>query len=496
MTVPDLDYADVLALIADGVELDRELIRRGGLREFVRLAWHIVEPVPLIGGWHLDIMCAHLEAVTRGELDRLVINIPPGMTKSKLTSVLWPAWVWTMQPSHKWMTATFDVTLAQRDAMAMRALVKSPWYQKRWPDTVVDESGNAKDTQGAFFSTAGGFRYSTTVRGGATGWHANTQLVDDPIKPSDVRGSPESARNALDGVWEWWRGTMASRKADPKRFARVVIMQRLHEGDLAARCVAEGYTHLMLPMRYEPERRCLTAWGADPRTEPGELLCPERFDEKAVADTEREMGSQVASAQLQQRPAPAEGNIFNRSWLLREWGVLPADCQYIQSWDLAFKDTATADFVCGQVWGYSEATYYLVHQIHGRMGMPETIAAIKAMTKLYPRATAKLIEDKANGPAVEQMMRREMAGIIMVNPEGGKTARANAVAPLFEAGNVRVPKAPWVDAWREEMASFPFAPNDDRCDATTQALNYMNGKSNLRYIQALKTIQKEVSGRR
>jgi predicted phage terminase large subunit-like protein len=208
------------------------------------------------------------------------------------------------------------------------------------------------------------------------------------------------------------------------------------------------------------------------------------------------MGSQVASAQLQQRPAPAEGNIFNRAWLLREWDVLPADCQYIQSWDLSFKDTATADFVCGQVWAYSDATYYLVHQIHGRMGMPETIAAIKAMTKLYPRATAKLIEDKANGPAVEQMMRREMTGIIMVNPEGGKTARANAVAPLFEAGNVRVPKSPWIDAWREEMASFPFAPNDDRVDAATQALTYINGKSNLRYIQALKVIQKEVNGRR
>jgi predicted phage terminase large subunit-like protein len=494
--VPDPDYTDVLALIADGVELDRELIRRGGFRAFVRLAWHLVESVPMIPGWHIDLICRHLEAVYRGDIDRLVINIPPSCMKSKLTSVLWPAWVWTMDPAHKFMSATFDATLAQRDAMAMRSIVRSDWYRKRWPDTQIDESGNTKDTQGVFFTNGGGFRYSTTVRGGATGWHAHTQIVDDPIKPSDIKGSPDSARTALESVLEWWKGTMASRKADPKRFARVLIMQRLHEADLAAYCVDDGYTHIMLPMRYEPARKCVTKWGADPRTEPGELLWPERFDEQSVCETEREMGSQVASAQLQQRPAPAEGNIFNRAWLLREWDVLPADCQYIQSWDLSFKDTATSDFVCGQVWAYSDATYYLVHQIHGRMGMPETIAAIKAMTKLYPRATAKLIEDKANGPAVEQMMRREMTGIIMVNPEGGKTARANAVAPLFEAGNVRVPKSPWIDAWREEMASFPFAPNDDRVDAATQALTYINGKSNLRYIQALKVIQKEVNGRR
>jgi predicted phage terminase large subunit-like protein len=464
-----------LAALLDDVALDRELVRRYGLREFVRLAWPIVESAPFINGWHLDLICAHLEAVSRGEIDRLVINVPPGCSKSRLTSVLWPAWVWTFEPAHKWMAATFDVTLAQRDAMAMRALVKSEWYQARWPSTVVDESGNAKDTQGVFFSTEGGFRYSTTVRGGATGWHSHTQILDDPNKPSELQGNPESARNTLDATWQWWRGTMASRKADPKRFARVVIMQRLHEADLAQRCIDEGYTHVMLPMRFEPERRCVTRWGSDPRIESGELLNPERFDEKAVCDTEREMGSQVASAQLAQRPAPAEGNIFKREWLTNEWDILPADIELMQSWDCTFKDSATADFVAGHVWGRSGSRYYLIDRVHARMGLPGTVAAVRALSAKHPGALAKVIEDKANGPAVEQTLRKEMSGILAVPPRGGKQARANAVSPLFEAGNVFVPSAkrcPWVDAWREEMASFPFAPHDDDVDATTQALTY------------------------
>ena len=127
-----LGAVESLAL-RDDPAIDVEDVRRGGLRKFVRLAWPQVEPAPFIHGWHLDLICEHLEAVTRGEIDRLVINVPPGCSKSRLTSVLWPAWVWTFEPEHKWMAATFDATLAQRDAMAMRALVKSDWYQARWP---------------------------------------------------------------------------------------------------------------------------------------------------------------------------------------------------------------------------------------------------------------------------------------------------------------------------------------------------------------------------
>ena len=467
--------------LLNAVAIHRALVAKGGLRKFIELAWPIVEPAAkFMPSWHIDAVAAHLEAVSRGEIRNLVINVPPGCSKSVITSVLWPAWQWTFEPQHRWMTATFDAALARRDALRMKALVKSRWYQERWPDTKINDGGDVQETMGVYHTTAGGFRFSTTVGGGATGWHCHTQIVDDPTKPEDLNVGSDTARGVLDRVWEWWRGTMASRQVDPSRFARVIIMQRLHELDLAYRCIEEGYTSVMFPMRFEPARRCTSQWYSDPRTEPGELLCPARFPEESVKKTETTMGSRVASAQLQQRPAPAEGNIFHRAWLSKEYTSVPDGARIVQSWDFSFKDSSTADFVAGHIWGFYEGKFYLIDRQHARMGLPESVAAIRRWASAYPAATAKLFEDKANGPAIEQTLRREMTGIIMLEPKtlgGSKEGRANAVAPLFEAGNVLVPSAtrcPWVEAWREEMASFPYAKNDDDVDATTQALIYLS----------------------
>lgn len=469
-----------LAALLDDVALDVELVRRLGLRKFIELAWHEVDASPFVSSWHIDAISDHLGAVTRGEIDRLVINIPPGCSKSTVVSVLWPCWQWSFEPEHKWMTATFDAMLARRDALRVRALLKSDWYRARWPKTRINDTGDVQDTMGVYHTTAGGFRFSTTVGGAALGWHCHTQILDDPVKPDDLNVDPDSARAALEKNWEWWRGTMASRKADPSRFRRVVIMQRLHEEDIAGRCIAEGYVHLMLPMRFERARACVTLWGGDKRTSEGELLCPQRFDEASVAKTEIDMGSRVASAQLQQRPAPAEGAIFQRSWMVKTWEALPANLRLVQSWDCSFKDSANSDFVAGQIWGYADGKFYLVDRVHRRMGLPETCAAIRAWALKYPTARAKLIEDKANGPAIEQVLRNEMTGIVMLEPKdlgGSKVARAHAVAPFFEAGNVYLPsavQAPWIEEWREELATFPFGRNDDDVDATTQALIYLD----------------------
>ncbi len=460
---------------ADDPSIDVEAVRRYGFAKFIELAWPIVESAPFVGGWHINAIADHLAAVSRGELDRLVINVPPGCSKSIITSVLWPAWCWTFEPEHKWMTATFDAALARRDALRMRALIKSDWFQRRWPATRINESDDVQATMGVYHTTAGGFRFSTTVGGGATGWHCHTQIVDDPVKPSDLQGDPDAARAALERSWEWWRGTMASRKADPNKFRRVVIMQRLWEGDMSSRCVEEGYTLLMLPMRFERSRACVTMWGGDTRAVEGELLCPERFSEETVAETERDMGSQVAAAQLQQRPAPAKGLIFERSWLANEYTEIPAGATYLQSWDCAFKDLASSDYVVGQVWAAFGSRFYLVDQVRARMSFPATCQAIRDLSTKWPKAIAKLVEDKANGSAVIATLKNEITGMIAIEPEGGKVARANAVAPLFEASNVLVPRAAWVGEWREEMATFPMGRNDDAVDATTQALIHMRG---------------------
>jgi predicted phage terminase large subunit-like protein len=489
----------MLPALEDRIGLQREIGLRGGLSDFVRMGWSQVESVPLIGGWHLDEICAHLEAVSKGQIKRLGIAVPPGMTKSLTVSVFWPVWDWIRRPELKWMFSTFDAELARRDSLRARQLLRSQWFNERWGEEVaLDESPDKQQTMGVYHTTGGGFRFSSSVGGRATGWHAHRQVVDDPTKPKDVQQGGDAAREALERTWLWWKGTMASRKADPHDFARVIIMQRLHEDDLIGRCIAEGGWELLcLPMRFEPDRKCKTMVGGDRRTQDGELLCPARFNEEAVTLAEREMGSLVAAAQLQQRPAPAAGAVFKREWLLKEWRELPASASLIQSWDCTFKGADNSDYVVGQVWAHSGASYYLVDQVRAKMDFPATVAAIKSLSKKWPRAVAKLIEDKANGPAVISALQKEVPGMVAVNPEGGKEARANAEAPLFEAGNVYVPapdamvggvpvNATWLHDWREEMAVFPRGRNDDQVDTTTQALCYMRAKSVNHYVEAVK----------
>ena len=235
---------------------------------------------------------------------------------------------------------------------------------------------------------------------------------------------------------------------------------------------------------------------SDPRTKPGELLWPERFGPKEIDDLKRSLGSYAAAGQLQQRPSPAEGGMIKRHWF-RFWQPPGANLPPIlvrypdgsgrqivaeeiglvdeqaQSWDCAFKGLATSDYVVGQVWGRRGSQFLLLYQMRGQMDCPATVRAVRQLSRLWPSCAAKLIEDKANGSAVIQMLANEIPGIIPVNPEGGKLARAAAVSPLIEAGNVYMPHPqffPWVNDFIEECAAFPNGAHDDQVDAMTQVL--------------------------
>jgi predicted phage terminase large subunit-like protein len=193
----------------------------------------------------------------------------------------------------------------------------------------------------------------------------------------------------------------------------------------------------------------------DPRCQAGELLWPARFDAEAVERLKRTLGSYAAAGQLQQRPAPAEGGILKRHWwkLCRE---MPRQFdELIQSWDCSFKETSSSDYVVGQVWGRIGAGKYLVDQVRRRMDCPTTIQEILRFSERYPKAQTKLIEDKANGPAVIAMLKHHLPGLIAVNPEGGKEARAHAVSPQIEAGNVYLLDPKWRLGWTDSLTNVP-----------------------------------------
>ena len=482
------------------------------------MAFPQVEPTPFVDNWHIEVLCDYLEAVSRNEIKRLVINVPPGTMKSLTVSVFWPLWEWIKRPETKWMFASYDATLAARDGRRMLRVLQTKWFQKRFDPRLTEIRPAATD----FDNTAGGFRFATSVAGKATGRHADIQVVDDPIKPHDMRGSLAVTKKAIDAVSTWWKETMASRRSDPETFRRVIVMQRLHEDDLAGEMLREGgWTHLCLPMRAEPSKVCVCldpgCTPEDPRTKEGELLWPERFPEDVVREDETVgMGPSVAAAQNQQRPTPAAGGIFQKSWF-RYWHnspdvpvpndpkfpcrdkvcrVLPEGGSLLQSWDMTFKGTDGTDFVAGGVWLHVPPDFYLLHQVCARMSFIEACRAVVDVSNRYPEALTKLIEDKANGPAIVDVLKSKFPGLVLVNPEGGKEARAHAVSGLFEAGNVFIPHddlASWVPAYRAQIATFPRVVNDDMVDQTTQALLRMRQR-HVPLVEAMRAVQKQLGG--
>ena len=465
------------------------------LRAFVEMAWPIVEPGGFQGSWHIDLVCEFLEAVTKGEIKRLVINIPPGCMKSLLTGVFWQPWEWIQHPSTRWAGASFDATLTLRDARKSLAIMHSDWYRARWGDIV--QLPEKIQAEGDFRNLRGGTRFCTSIPlGRITGRHYDRIIVDDPIKPM------ERSKESFEKVEAWRRGVVMSR-LEPKTLgggAMVVIMQRLHDQDMAGNVIREGWTCLRLPMRFESKFPCL----GDIRTVEGELLFPDRFDEAKVEEKLRDLGSTEFAAQYQQRPVPEGGAVFNAEWF-RHWTnrvTVPVPGgrevtipnrfdRVIISVDATFKDAATSDYVVIQVWAKKGPNFYLLHQVRERMGFEATCAAILRVCKLFPMATTKLIEEAANGAAIIDVLRKKVPGILPVKPLGGKEARAQAVAPVHESGNVYDPDplvTPWVGEMRAELTAFPFGAHDDTVDARSQALTYLL-KAGTGFAEAMTALQ-------
>lgn len=471
--ITDREIFELERLLADEA-LDRN---KGSFYAFLRAAWPIIEPnYPFVPGKHLEAMCVHLEAVYRRQIPNLLINIPPRHAKSTIVSVAYPAWVWIQEAGHKFIYASHDYALSIRDSVKCRALIRSEWYRDtfRIPWDISED----QDAKVKFENTQKGFRQAASAGGSIIGAGADTLVADDPHDPMAI-GNDDQRQKVLD----WYDQVFAIRIIDPKRTSKIIIMQRLHQLDLSQHVLSQGgWEHLMLPAEFEPERKCKTSVWQDWRTIQDEPLWPERFGTPQIQELKK-MGSMAAAGQLQQRPAPAEGAVFKRAWL-KFHVEQPQDLDLIAlSADLTFKDGVKNDFAVFQIWGRKQGQKYLLDQVRGRMGFNEQMVAFKALcAKWNPHA--KWIEDTANGPALIAALSKEVHGIIPIKPRGSKVARAEAVTPQFEAGNVFIPdpsKAPWVSDYIEELCTFPGAMNDDQVDTTTQALTQMSARPSINF---------------
>lgn len=476
------------------LDTQRELASRS-LSAFIKQGWHVVEPTtPYVGGWAIEAMCEHLEASLDGHIRNLLINIPPRHMKSLAVSTFFPAFAWTRDPSLRFLCSSYAESLSVRDSVRCRRVISSPWFQERWGDRfALTGDQNAKER---FENDKTGYRLATGVGGSNTGEGGDILIVDDPNNMMEIHSKAIRATTLT-----WWDEVMSTRLNNAKTGRRIVIMQRGHEDDVAGHILrkeARRWTHLCLPAEFEPEHRCRTFWierkhveqpdgtlavleqpkeFEDPRTEPGALLCEERFGPDEIADLKVSLGSFGSAGQLQQRPSPEAGGIFlKESWKRWTRATVPAVADFdelFQSWDCTYKGTERSDFVVGAVWGRKASDCYLLDLIRRRMTFSENLDAFAELSSRWPTVRGKLVEDAANGPALENVMRRSVPGIILVPAQGSKEERAWAIQPYQEAGNLWIPADdlfPWLPEWLREHTEFPNATNDDQVDTTSMAV--------------------------
>lgn len=456
----------------DKLAKDAERIRARcqTLAGFVREAWHVIEPsIPYVHGWHIDAICAHLEAVTNGQITRLLINVPPGTMKSLLCGVFWPAWEWTFKPQLRYLGSSYSEDYAKRDNRRMRDLVTSDWYRALWPEVILTRSGEM-----AFANTKTGFRQGVPFSR-LTGGRGDRVIIDDP---HSVDGA-ESEAERLSTI-RTFRESVPTRLNDPQRSAIVVIMQRLHEADVSGTILTLGlgYEHLMLPMEFEPERRCKTSIGfTDPRTEEGELLFPERFPRAVVERDKIPLGSYAVAGQFQQRPAPRSGGMFQRGDF-EVVDAVPAGAKRCRAWDFAAskeKPGKQPDWTVGLRMAYVKGTFYVEDVRRGRWSPSVVEQNLKnTATQDGGAVTIRMPQDPgAAGKSDAENKVKLLAGysVKVATVTGDKATRARPASAQAEAGNVKLVRGQWNDAFLDEVCSFPSAQFDDQVDAFADALN-------------------------
>jgi predicted phage terminase large subunit-like protein len=458
------------------------------LLAFTRRHWSVLEPnTEFVEGWALEAVCEHLEAVTYGDINRLLINVPPGFMKSLLTNVFWPAWEWgpKRRAGLRYVTFSYAASLTNRDNRRFRDLLISADYQRLWGDRY----GLRKIGEELVTNDKTGWKLASSVGGVGTGERGDRVVLDDP---HNVKES-ESDKVRQETV-RWFREGMSNRLNDMEKSAIVVIMQRVHEADVSGTIIdsAQDYEHLMIPMEWDGRRYHTSIGWTDPRDEDGELAWPERFSPKVTAALKDLLGPYGYAGQYQQAPTPRGGGIFQREWW-QLWGN-PNDphdpqfkkfppCEYVvASLDTAYTEKTENDYSALTIWGcfndrYGMPKAILMNAWRDRLAIHELVERTSLTCRRF-KVDRLLIENKASGISVSQELRRlhaaEGYGVQLVDPKGGdKTARAYAIQHLFSAEMIYAPDRDWADMVMTEMASFPRAPHDDLVDSVIQGLKHL-----------------------
>lgn len=441
---------------------------------------------------YMDPLLEKLEQVINGDLTRLMIFMPPRHGKSELISRMFSAYYLYRFPD-RWVGLTsYAAQLAQGFSRAAREN-----YRLSWAPPLSQTSYAVTEWSTGY---SGGL-WSSGVGGPITGRGFHLGVIDDPLKNAQEAASPTIRERQK----EWWGSTFYTREAPNS--AIVIVQTRWHEDDLSGWLLSEEEEnpqnwHIIHLEGIRSDRNLEELYPVTCTVEPdlrkkGEALAPERYPADRLEKIYKTLGTYSAAALYDQVPGSASGNLFKR----HNWGYwapprmvkdlppireqddegethycplvpVPRCDKLIQSWDMTFKKTSESSFVVGQIWGLFQGQLFLLDEIRARMNFPETLDAVYELSDRWPQALTKLIEDKANGPAVISMLKGKIPGILAIEPEGSKEARAQAVAAIQEAHDVFIPHPhthPWVREYVNELSAFPHGAHDDRVDATSQA---------------------------
>ena len=419
--------------------------------------------------WHVHHIAYQLTRISKGDVRRLMINIPPRHLKSMCVTVAYTAWAMGHDPSLKVMTVSYGAELAEELAGHFRMIVNTDWYRRLFPAFKVNRSSKGKIT-----TTQNGVRYAFGMGGPIIGRGADLIVIDDPMKAQAAYS--EADRIAANAYYD---NTLCTRLNDKRQGAIVLVMQRLHQDDLCGHVLEhEPWEQTVIPA-IAPENAEYRV-GPRPqdvhRRQQGDLIQALREDDDTLDLQRRILGSAGFAAQYQQDPLPSEGNAVRREWL-RFYDCSPVFDLTMISWDTASTLGEGSDYSVGTVWGLRGSDIYLVDLLRGRFEVPELRRNIETL-HIRHKANATVIEETDIGRALCQEMRRHsVVRPQLWRPRVSKEARILAQAPKFEAGQVLLPReAPWLASYLTELLAFPSSKNDDQVDSTSQALNWLSGR--------------------
>ena len=424
---------------------------------------------PFLDNWHISYECSELEAVRRGDNNRLAIALPPRNLKSIVASVAFPAWLLGHDPTAKIICASYGQQLSDDLARDCRQIMRSDWYRALFPGTRLKSD---RQSVNFFETTAGGSRQATSVGGALTGFGADVVIVDDPTKPEEALSDVERAKANY-----WLSHTLMTRLNNKVTGKIILVMQRLHEVDMIGYFLSLGPAKLVSFPAIAQEEEDLewrTPFGTRcHHRKEGEALHPEREPLAALEMLRIAMGTRMFSAQYLQMPAPPGGSIVKPEWFMRYDPANPPDFDSVfQSWDTATKSGQFSDYSVCTTWGKKGRCYYLLNVFRKRVEYPDLKRAVVQQANMWG-ATKVLIEDASSGQALIQDLKNDgFYRLEAVKPKGKKDERLQYVSTIIEAGQVYVPMhAPWLEDYLYELMMFPAGRYDDQVDSTSQALS-------------------------